>query len=92
MKLLLAFALLPFLVIAQLDTDRTAGGGLVSDSKGKAPQNLIQMDELNMLDQKFHRELDAAQEAEDREKFADAEQKFSQLSDMERLVKLSIKV
>jgi len=81
MKLLFAFALLPLLVFAQLDTDRTAGGGLVSRSKEKAPQNLIQMDELNTLDQKFHKELDAAQEAEDREKFADAEQQFGQLSE-----------
>ena len=80
-RLLCAFALFPLLLPAQLDTDRTAGGGLVSKSKEKTPQNLINMDELNTLDQKFHKELDAAQEAEDREKFADAEQQFGQLSD-----------
>jgi len=37
--------------------------------------------ELNSLDQKFHKELDAAQDAEDREKFAEAAQQFAQLSD-----------
>jgi len=80
-KLLWALALFSFLLPAQLDTDRTGGGGLVSQAKEKAPKNLISMDELNMLDQKFHKELDAAQEAEDREKFADAEQQFGQLAD-----------
>jgi hypothetical protein len=80
-KLLCALALFPLLLPAQLDTDRTAGGGLVSQPREKAAKNLISMDELNTLDKKLHQELDAAQAAEDSDKFADAGQQFSQLAD-----------
>ncbi len=82
LELACVFALFPLLLPAQIDTDRTAGGGLVNQpQKEKAPKNLITMEELTALDQKFHKELDAAQAAEDGEKFADAEQQFGQLSD-----------
>jgi hypothetical protein len=80
-QLSLISSLFPLFLHAQLDTDRTAGGGLVSQSKEKTAKNLISMAELNTLDQKFHKELDAAQEAEDREKFAEAARQFAQLSD-----------
>src|SRR3569833_239253 len=79
--LVCAFTLFPLLLPAQLDTDRTAGGGLVSQSREKPAKNLMNLEELNTLDRKFHQELDAAQASEDGEKFADAEQKFGQLSD-----------
>ncbi|HVW11178.1 MAG TPA: hypothetical protein VHC90_21480 [Bryobacteraceae bacterium] len=73
--------LFPLFLSAQLDTDRTAGGGLVNQpQKEKASKNLVTTEELTALDQKFRQELDAAQEAEDREKFAHAEQQFGQLS------------
>jgi len=80
-KLVCALALFPLLLPAQLDTDRTAGGGLVSQPKEKPAKNLMNLEELNTLDQKFHKELDAAQQAEDREQYADAGQQFGQLSD-----------
>ena len=38
------------------------------------------LEELNSLDAKFHKELDAAQDAFDREAFSDAEQGFAQLT------------
>jgi hypothetical protein len=44
------------------------------------PKNLLTMDELTALDSKFHKEMDVAQDAFDREKFADAETAFSQLA------------
>jgi len=43
-------------------------------------KNLMTIDELNALDAKFHKELDAAQDAFDREGFSDAEQGFAQLT------------
>jgi hypothetical protein len=43
--------------------------------------HLINLDELNTLDQKFHKEMDAAQDAMDHDRFAEAEQQFGQLSD-----------
>lgn len=79
-KVLCALALFPLLLPAQLDTDRTAGGGLVSQSKEKPAKNLMNLDELNTLDRKFRQELDTAQQAEDGEKFADAAQQFGQVS------------
>ena len=43
------------------------------------PKNLLTLAELNTLDAKYHRELDAAREAFDKETFGDAEQGFAQL-------------
>ena len=48
-------------------------------SKQSQAKNLLTLEELNTLDAKFHKELDAAQEASDGEKFGDAEQGFVQL-------------
>jgi cytochrome c556 len=48
--------------------------------KGPPPKNLMKLEELNSLDAKFHKELDAAQDAFDREAFSDAEQGFAQLT------------
>ena len=80
-KLVCALALFPLLLTAQLDTDRTAGGGLVSQPKEKPAKNLMNLDELNTLDRKFRQEMDAAQAAIDSDKFAEAEQQFGQISD-----------
>lgn len=44
------------------------------------PKNLLTLDELNKLDAGFHKEMDAAQEAFDREAFGDAEGEFSRLA------------
>ncbi len=44
------------------------------------PKKLLTLAELNALDVKFHTELDAAQEAFDREAFTDAEQGFTQVT------------
>jgi len=49
-------------------------------AKEPPPKNLLTLAELNTLDAKFHKELDAAQEAFDRETFGDAEHGFAQLS------------
>jgi hypothetical protein len=49
-------------------------------AKEPPPKNLLTLAELNTLDAKFHKELDATQEAFDREIFGDAEQGFAQLS------------
>jgi hypothetical protein len=51
-----------------------------SQSKAPPPKNLLTLAELNTLDDKFHKELDAAQEAFEKEAFGDAEQGFAQLT------------
>ena len=51
-----------------------------SQSNGPQPKNLLTLAELNALDAKFHKDLDAAQDAFDREAFGDAEQGFAQLT------------
>ncbi|HVW11179.1 MAG TPA: hypothetical protein VHC90_21485 [Bryobacteraceae bacterium] len=78
-----ALTLLPILLCAQYDVT----GGLGSNRERAQPQqkekdakNLITLDEISKLDQKFHSEFDAAQQAEDGEKFAEAEKGFTQLS------------
>ena len=51
-----------------------------SQSKGSQPKNVMTLEELNSLDAKFHKEMDVAQDAFDRESFSDAEQGFAQLT------------
>jgi len=51
-----------------------------SPPKQAAPKNLLPLAELNALDLKFHQELDAAQDAFDRESFSDAERGLAQLT------------
>lgn len=51
-----------------------------TETQQSQPKNLVTLAELNELDAKFHKEMDAAQEAFDREAFGDAENGFSQLA------------
>jgi cytochrome c556 len=49
-------------------------------SKEAQPKNLLPLEELRALDVKFQKEMEAAQDAFDREAFSEAEQGFAQLT------------
>lgn len=83
---LLSVLLLPALAGAQISSGgQLAGPHLETESEQTAGQkspgkNVLPLAELDALDAKYHKELDAAQEAFDREAFGEAEGAFARLA------------